>query len=342
MEDLDSIYAEANSNCTNKLCEGCSILKKSKPVHCHLDYEDMEEVDVLFVSDSFKYRNGVMRAFGKKDLDLIREMYPGPAFGVTASVKCPSVKDKDQTAGDLKICRQHLEATIDKLKPTLVYACGNLPMRMFIKRSGISNKRGSAFPYVTEAGTECVVVPIYHPFAVIKEPKNRFLFEMDIKNGYDKYILKKIDLGGFEYHTILEIEELRDLAEMLTGEYSETIAGDIETTGFNFLTDELQTIAIATPDMNWVIPCDHKDSPFGHGTEHRDEMWSLLAKILGHPLTKKIFHNTKFDLKFLLHKGIKVSNVHDTKLMHHLFDENLPKGLMDLVKLYFPHELASL
>jgi hypothetical protein len=342
MEDLANIYSNANSNCSNELCTGCSILKQSKPQHCYLDYEEMEEVEVLFVSDSFKYKYGSMKAFSKQDLKLIQDLYPGPSFGVTASVKCPGVKDKDQTAGDLKICRQHLEATIDKLKPTLVYACGNLPMRMLIKKSGISNKRGSAFPYVTANGTECVVIPIYHPFSVIQEPKNRFLFELDIKNGYDKYILGKTDLGAFEFHTILTLEELEDLAELLTGDYDETVAVDIETTGFNFLTDKLQTIAIATPDMNWVIPCDHKDSPFGPDSDCRDEVWSCLERILTHPLTKKVFHNTKFDLKFLLRKGIKVSNVHDTKLMHHLFDENIPKKLMELVKLYFPNELENL
>jgi len=33
--------------------------------------------------------------------------------------------------------------------------------------------------------------------------------------------------------------------------------------------------------------------------------------------------------------------VWDTKLMHHLIDENAPKSLMDLVKIYFPEELEK-
>jgi len=35
------------------------------------------------------------------------------------------------------------------------------------------------------------------------------------------------------------------------------------------------------------------------------------------------------------------NNIEDTKIMHALIDENLPHGLIDLVKQYFPHELEK-
>jgi len=342
MQDLELLYSDSNSSCSNSLCKGCSTLGKNKPIYAYMDYEDMEECDVLFLSDSFTYRNGTTSAFSKTGIKLLRDSYPGDEFSVAASVKCPSVKDKDLTASDMKLCRVHLEATIDKVKPKLVYACGNLPMRMMIRKSGITNKRGTAFPYITPNGTECVVVPIYHPFAVVKEPKNKFLFDLDIKNAYTKYVLEEVSTGGFEYSALLDIESVRDLAEMISGDYAGDLAVDIETTGFNFITDNLQSIAFSNVDHNWAIPCDHKDSPFGFDSEDREELWVLLEKILTNPNSKKIFHNAKFDLKFLLRKGIKVVNVHDTKFMQHLYNENLPNSLKDLVKLYFPNELESL
>ena len=56
----------------------------------------------------------------------------------------------------------------------------------------------------------------------------------------------------------------------------------------------------------------------------------------------KIFHNSKFDVKFLLNWGIKdFNNIEDTQVMHSLVDENLPHSLMDLVKQYFPQELEK-
>jgi len=56
----------------------------------------------------------------------------------------------------------------------------------------------------------------------------------------------------------------------------------------------------------------------------------------------KIFHNCKFDLKFLMNFDISVfKNIEDTQMIHSLIDENLPHGLMDLVKQYFPQELET-
>jgi DNA polymerase I-like protein with 3'-5' exonuclease and polymerase domains len=98
------------------------------------------------------------------------------------------------------------------------------------------------------------------------------------------------------------------------------------------------TISITTKDQTWVIPMDHKDSPFRLDLQVR----SLLKLILENPKSKKVFHNAKFDLKFLLNYGIYTKNVWDTKIMHHLLDENMPKSLMDLTKLYFANELENL
>ena len=67
-----------------------------------------------------------------------------------------------------------------------------------------------------------------------------------------------------------------------------------------------------------------------------------IRNILENTKNKKVFHNAKFDLKFLINHGISPKNVWDTKIMHHLINENVPKGLMDLVKIYFPEELENL
>jgi len=119
------------------------------------------------------------------------------------------------------------------------------------------------------------------------------------------------------------------------------VACDIETTGLNFRKDKIMSIAFSTKEGNWVVPVEHKDSPFSY-----EETSTILAKyirpILENPSNKKIFHNAKFDLKFLIREGVAPVNVYDTKVMHHLINENMPKSLMDLVKLYFPNELENL
>ena len=340
MKKLESLYSSCKSRSDNPLCEGCSILSKNKPVHSVMDYEGLYPADTLFLSDSIRYRFGKARAFSDKEEEIIQECFPYE-HRTAASVKCPSVKEADMSPVNMKLCRVHLDTTIQKVQPKLVFACGNLAMKMLIKKSGINDKRGKSFEYVTESGHECVVVPIFHPYSVIKEPRHKVLFQTDIRNAYEKYILGKKDKGDFAYRIINSEQELEVVGEMLKN-YKKEIACDIETTGLNFKTDLIQTIAFSTNEGTYVFPCDHKDSIFKKGTPHYSKLWTTLRRILENPDSRKIFHNAKFDLKFLISYGIYTKNVWDTKIMHHMLDENLPKSLMDLVKLYFPSELESL
>ena len=120
---------------------------------------------------------------------------------------------------------------------------------------------------------------------------------------------------------------------------TKTISCDIETTGLNFLRDKIMTVAFSEGSKSWVVPIDHREVEWSQ--KEREIVLSLISKVLLNPKNKKVFHNAKFDMKFLKRYGIEVCNVWDTKLMHHLIDENAPKSLMDLVKIYFPEELEK-
>jgi DNA polymerase-1 len=339
MFDLDKLYQGHKAHGDNPLCGGCSILEKSKPCHSVMDYEELEPAPVLFLSDSIKYKLGSAAAFTKPEVKLFKECYP-EKFAMAAAVKCPSVKEADMSPNNMNLCRQHLDATIDKVKPKLVFACGNLAMKMLIKKSGITNKRGKSYDYTTGNSHSCVVVPIFHPYSCIKEPRHLTLFRTDISNAYEKYVLGKESEGDFSYKVLSKIEEIGELVDKLQD--VDVIAVDTETTGLNFLTDDLMTISLTTREGTWVIPLDHKDSPFRKGQPDYARVWGCLRRILQNPKSRKVFHNAKFDLKFLINYGIYTKNVWDTKIMHHLLDENMPKGLMDLTKLYFANELENL
>jgi len=342
MFDLDKLYSGHKTLGDNPLCEGCSILEKNKSCHSIMDYTDLKEAPTLFLSDSIKFGNsyhnrfGAASPFSKAELNLIHDCYPERA-AFAASVKCPSVKEGDMNPNNMNLCRVHLEATIDKVKPKLVFPCGNLAMKMLIKKSGITSKRGKSYEFTTASGHSCTVVPIFHPYSCLKEPRHLPLFRQDILNAYEKYVLCKRTEGNFTYKVLMEIDQVEALANKLR-DSEETIAVDLETTGLNFLKDNIMTISITTKDQTWVIPMDHKDSPFRWDLQVR----SLLKLILENPKNKKVFHNAKFDLKFLLNYEIYTKNVWDTKILHHSLDENMPKSLMDLTKLYFANELEDL
>ena len=113
MKKLESLYSSCKSSSDNPLCEGCSILEKSKPVYSVMDYEDLKQSDVLFLSDSITYRFGNSRSFSDIEKEIITECFPYEGQ-YSSSVKCPSVKEADMSPANMKLCRAHLEATVDK------------------------------------------------------------------------------------------------------------------------------------------------------------------------------------------------------------------------------------
>jgi uracil-DNA glycosylase family 4 len=329
-------------------CKGCSILGKNLPMHSIMDYKELHESEILMVSDSFKMQSdGGVAPFTDDDIDLILDVFGSCGFGkildkvqFTAAVKCPRVKIDDMSKQDKDICRKHLEATIDKVKPRIVFGCGNLPLVMLTKKTGIEQKRGRSMPLKTELGHEYTLIPIYHPYQVLVEPKNRYLFQTDIENAINEFVLKKVNTSGFSYTLVDSISKLKSIPFPLDSGF---IAIDTETTGLNFLTDKLLTIALTFKSngkyQNYVIPFHHKETPFNDAD--RAEIVSFMSKVFASPV-RKILHNAKFDLKFFKRAGVgEMVNVWDTKIMQHLVDENLPKSLKDLVNYYFPHELAS-
>jgi len=320
-------------------CKGCSQLKCRKPAYAITDYTDLSEAEILILSDSMTARMGRYVPFTKDAMDLIEQVLISSGarcrVEISAAVKCPTVKDSDMKTADRHACEQHLRETINKVKPKLVITCGNLAMKMVIRKSGITNKRGTAFNMKTEEGHEYTAVPTWHPYSVLSEPKLQEQFVQDIQLAIDKVILgKKAKTIPVE---LIMCEDDFDHLEWLV--YTdEDIAVDTETTGLNFLQDKLNTIAFSVRDKNYAVPLFHKDAPW----DDHDQVLKLVKSILENPKNRKVFHNAKSDLKFLHNVGIYPTNVYDTKLMAHLFDEEHPKSLKELVKRFFADEIDEL
>jgi len=264
------------------------------------------------------------------------------SFEFAASVKCPACNDGDLSASDMKKCRTHLGNTIDKIKPKLVYVCGNLSMKMLIRQSGLGGvnpKRGRTFDYESPEGHLCKVVPLFHPFSVIQEPKNRYLFELDIKNAFNTHILKKVVDTDFEYEVLDSIEQLNDWGHLYYG--SEDIAIDIESTGLEFKTDLIYTISISSSQGTLVIPYMHPERVWRE--DQLDTIREFLKRVMSNTNNDKAFHNAGFDLKFLIREGItEYKRIFDTKLMSHFVDENTPNSLVECTNQYFSDELNSI
>jgi uracil-DNA glycosylase family 4 len=307
-----------------------------------MDHEEEgfpDECTILFVSESFKMEFGELTPFTRKEEALIESAIEKAGYKhlighveYTAAVKCPSVKDKDMSKDDKDICRQHIAKTVEKCKPKLIFVCGNLPMVMLTKKSGIMTKRGK----IVAEYEGIPVVAIYHPTQVIVEPQNEYLFCLDIQNAIEQVLIKDEVTSEFTWDMVDTLEKLHSLNAYTLFD----VAIDIETTGLDFLKDKIQTIALSFDadgeQKTVVMPIYHKD--FSRQGEWVESIIKFLNSIFASP-SLKILHKAQFDLKFLTQLGVEVQGtICDTKIMQHLIDENLPKSLKDLVGYYFPSE----
>lgn len=306
-----------------------------------MDHDKLETCDILFLSDSLKFDfdTKILNSFSNRELQLISvalKNHPKLEIAYAASVKCHDVKEADLKPTDREICRKYLQETIARTQPKLIFCCGNLAMVMLVKKSGITEKRGTSIVY-TQDNKDYKVIPLYHPMSVILEPKYKRIFYMDIENSIQKYILGNKDTE-FSYEVIETLEDLNRFR------YFETIANDIaidtETTGLDFTKDVVTTIAISDGITTIAMPLDHKESKFS--SEEKLKLLEFLKKVLSNPKNNKVMHNSKFDIKMLKPYGIDVVNVWDTKSMYHLLEEDAPKSLSDLVKRYFPETMEEL
>ena len=161
---------------TNEICKNCSILSKPLSRHTILD-EDVEPVDILFVSDFPKPHQGDFVPFRAQEYSTIQNLLlklglrnKGIKVGYTTALKCPIAKSEEASQKELKVCRAHLDSDLARYKPKLVFACGKLPAdMMFGKKRAEKEVRGRA-QKMNVNGHDFVMIPIIHPWKVVVEP----------------------------------------------------------------------------------------------------------------------------------------------------------------------------
>jgi len=296
---------------------------------------------ILFIHDSNVRVRGEVFSFNDNEYSVLsaclkKSKIPQGSFQYLPSLKSINVSEKDVTTEMLHENRPHLEECLKSVTPKLIFVLGNLAMKMLLRKSGISNKRGKEF-WVNIDGVDIPVVPLFHPFSIYSEPKLRGLFLQDLNNAYDKFILDKNKLSDSSYKLHNDVEAAIKALERVM-KY-DAVAVDLETTGLDFKKDKITTMGFAVGEKDaFVIPVHHRESELSDNDLER--VREVLIRLFESDSIAKILHNCKFDLKFLSNWGVtSFYNIQDTQVMHSLVDENLPHGLMDVVKEYFPHEL---
>jgi hypothetical protein len=225
-----------------------------------------------------------------------------------------------------------------------VFACGKVATTLLYGKAKEESKiRGKVDTLITDSGTKFQVVPVIHPFQVVAEPKNAYLFRTDLENALNNELLGKATEAQVDHTFATSIGELDEVkTEFIDTEMD--LAVDIETTGLNFLEDTIHTISMTLVNRDTgelgrtlVLPIDHKEAKIGYKV--KGVFMKFICEVMANRKNRKVLQNAGFDLKFLKRYGVEdVYNVYDTRLLQHLYKEDVPKSLADLVYYYFPEE----
>jgi hypothetical protein len=294
---------------------------------------------IVFITSCYHRDKGKVYDFSDKEYGAITSLLesskiPRGTYQFIPAIRIPNILEEDVTTEIYAESRELLYKDLEEADPKVIIPLGNIAMKTLLKKSGLFNKRGKEFRH-----EDIPVVPTFATNTLYEEPKVRGLFVQDVDNAYDKFILNKNKFEGSAYVLCKTLEEVDEKMDEVMKQPA--VAIDIETTGLDYKLHTISTIAMSyQKGKAFTIPILHRESPFeGPDLSH---IKNRLNELMGAKGIRKIFHHCQFDLKFLMNFGVcDIENVDDTKIMHSLLDENLPHGLMDLVKQYFPTELEK-
>ena len=201
-----------------------------------------------------------------------------------------------------KILKRDIDIDVDALKEKYRFLAliGSEPLKYVAAMTGVQRYNGLLL--------ENKYIPIMHPGIIKIKPQ----LEDDIAQAFKK--VESILAGQIEEIAEKDYEfiDTQDKFEKRKKEIenADTLAVDIETTGFSPYKDSIMGIGISTRS--------HQGTYTTIDVVNENKEW--FHKIFA---TKKcILHNSKFDIGFMqVELGFEFNDVEDTILMHHILDE---------------------
>jgi uracil-DNA glycosylase family 4 len=338
------------------ICQKCQLFKDeriTKPCmggfYSHMgDHEIKKECEFMVVIESptaidealeLAYADERYSSFFRNSLNSIgiEDYY------VTYACKCNVLKPNSTkresippNPAQVKACNKYLKKEMDIIRPKYVVLFGNSSMVATIKKSGIGKYHGKTYNI-----DGVIYMPTFDPKQVKQNQRllvpfveDMNIFESVIKSGGNI----RANSTPVDYKYVDSMDRVRELFSELVR--AKLFAFDIEAPSSNawratpiFKTKPaVLCISFSTkPNSAWVLPLDHKDTPFTK--EELTVIKAALKKIMEDPSIFKIAHNGKFDINYIrVVLGIQVQGfIFDTMLASYLLNENPGvHGLKDL------------
>ncbi len=265
------------------------------------------------------------------------------------AVHCqPEVDPKTDGPGEvpLSVIRQCTEKflipELVALDPNVIVPMGGVALNALTKRSGITKARGFIFEQTFKNNGNQItskVIPTFHPAYILRVPSLMPFSRSDFKQIRDQMDHRKIinTAKPVKYFSVLTKKDFRRVEKEVSA--SKSIAVDLETTGLNWMKDDVIDIVVTPKKRRSHVIHLYKKYPKKNKILYGNKkVWNWFLKTL--VSGKTIFgQNLPFDLRFAVKKFKEILNknldVHRMKwrellLLEVLLDENVPKDLKSL------------
>jgi len=247
-------------------------------------------------------------------------------YFITNAVKCRPIDEKggNRTPTQLEIqsCKPFTYEIIQEMQPKVILALGNVALRQLLPLKLQQNLARGRVYYASYLNA--YVIATYHPAFLLRHSDSMYYEEF-----YSDLALVQDILGKplcryipSQPKTLSHTYEIQKYLEQV--KKSNVVAIDLETTGLDFLIDKITDISLCIKEgegvhIEWTNMLPHLN---------------LFSQILADEKITKIFHNGKFDIKFLRGCGFDVKGFRfDTMLAYHLLTMQFEGADTSLYKL---------
>lgn len=295
---------------------GGAELDKKLPLVGHVGWEfrkmcteaglDIKDAFSINVSHELFTGDGFLKATKAKELgiDKIDGMYPNP---------------------QVNRGRKILLAQLDKMKPNVIIALGNVALWAVTGKTGITKWRGSTL----EGYNGIKVIPMSNPASVMYDGWLRWTMVRDLVKVNDEQLYPEITTTEDDFQIRPTFAQALSGIKALKGKY---IAVDIEPSGGHIACVGLT----AEPHTGICIPFTSLEKYAGYWTpEEEVQIILALRETLTDKATRCVFQRGTHDALFFAKDWGYVPNiVDDTEIMHHVIFPESRASLDYLASIY--------
>jgi len=226
-----------------------------------------------------------------------------------------------------------LYADIQRSKPNLILAVGDLPLMALTHQKALKFARGRVTTTIAAAGGT-KVLPTYHPRAVMAEIKQEPVLFADLHKAKREMKFAEVRRPRRFLHLYPSLEDLESFWQEFILP-SSALSVDIETKG-----SVITCVGVApSPERALVIPFYDEEKPSGnYWPDARSERiaWEFVRRLCSTPGKTVFGQNFSYDVQYLWRQmGIAVPMWRDdTMILHHALQPEMEKGLGFLASIY--------